>query len=111
MTCPLCQSIIEENGVVEVSDETETNEEMNVELESNDLPTKVRALLEDLDFVRTQDQFQGTSLTKSIVFSQFTSLLTLCEVYDNNLETPPIKWIQICSFRWLNDENTARSSS
>lgn len=41
--------------------------------------TKIQALIVDLEFVRAQDLVKG-EVTKSVIFSQFTSMLTLCQV-------------------------------
>jgi hypothetical protein len=42
--------------------------------------TKITALIADLEYVRGQDYLNDRPSTKSVVFSQFTSMLTLIEV-------------------------------
>lgn len=45
-------------------------------------PTKLEALIQDLEHVRVNDSTNGQRTpTKSVVFSQFTAMLNLCEVY------------------------------
>ena len=50
---------------------------------SADVPTKLDALIRDLEIVREQDRCNSNprNVTKSIIFSQFTAMLTLCEVF------------------------------
>ena len=48
-------------------------------MDEKEFPTKVKALLDDLGRVRYNDSITN-EVTKSIVFSQFTALLTFLEV-------------------------------
>lgn len=59
--------------------------DFKLELPNGNLPTKLRALINDLEQVRASDQKGGRHITKSIVFSQFTTMLTLCEVFNSSL--------------------------
>lgn len=85
LICPMCKIVINENAL-QILDESvfEANDDelipnlINNQSVFTNEGTKIGALISDLEYIRGQDYLNQT-VTKSVVFSQFTSMLTLCE--------------------------------
>jgi SNF2 family DNA or RNA helicase len=96
LICPMCKIVINEDAL-QILDENvfETNDDELVNFDNQSVfsneGTKIGALISDLEFIRGQDYLTQT-VTKSVVFSQFTSMLTLCE---NALRRAKIKYCRI----------------
>jgi SNF2 family DNA or RNA helicase len=82
VNCPICKIPILSDKLAEVPEDVlehvEEFESFVPFATSIEHSTKVDALIKDLKYVRAQDLSAG-SVTKSVVFSQFTALLTLLE--------------------------------
>jgi SNF2 family DNA or RNA helicase len=80
--CPLCKTKISGHLLAEVPEDViERADEMENHLNISSVhahSTKIDALLKDLEYVRAQDLSTGNN-TKTVIFSQFTTLLTLIQ--------------------------------
>ncbi|KAJ3391286.1 hypothetical protein HDU84_006202 [Entophlyctis sp. JEL0112] len=84
-TCPMCSFTIRSNDIMELK-ETDVMEDddlffdaLNAVVDADGQSTKIRALIEDLAVVRQQCVQQKDRQVKSIVFSQWTSVLDLLQ--------------------------------
>ena len=81
--CEACKIPITESNVLEIPEQWEESHNFSLEdyagMDARQA-TKVEALIEDLEFVRGQD-LEEVTITKSVVFSQFTTMLSLLEVH------------------------------
>ncbi|KAJ3303117.1 hypothetical protein HDV03_004196 [Kappamyces sp. JEL0829] len=77
--CPICAVTINSSSLIEIPEiEPEVGVPAAVTLGGFGMGTKLEALVADLLLLRARDIASAT-VTKSIVFSQFTSMLDLCE--------------------------------
>lgn len=73
----VCKVVDEEENIQD--DELSTD----ISLENiNDYGTKINALINDIKLSLAEDSFRTGNATKSVVFSQFTQFLSLCEVFN-----------------------------
>ena len=82
--CGLCGAQTSANQLLQVKDEEEyaSDDEMGGMLATsnvNDYGTKIAALVDDIKLVQAEDAMRKGSATKSVIFSQFTKFLSLCE--------------------------------
>ncbi|KAI8896747.1 SNF2 family N-terminal domain-containing protein [Globomyces pollinis-pini] len=79
--CSFCQQTFGNSELIEFNDDVDQIDDTIdlTSIEDDKSSTKIEALIEDLNFVRLNDLQNGTAQTKSVVFSQFTKLLSLLE--------------------------------
>ncbi|KAJ2997893.1 hypothetical protein HDV02_005078 [Globomyces sp. JEL0801] len=79
--CSFCQQTFGNSELIEFNDDVDRIDDTIdlTSIEDDKSSTKIEALIEDLNFVRLNDLQNGTAQTKSVVFSQFTKLLSLLE--------------------------------
>lgn len=80
--CPLCKIPIIKENLIEIPDSLVDAEEsfnFNLPMFHDTKATKIEALLNDLSSVRASNLLNKDPLTKSVVFSQFTTMLTFCQ--------------------------------
>ena len=88
-SCQICSTPWPENLLIEIPETIDDSidnldGDLDFNMDENDFPTKVKALLDDLGLVRYNDSMTN-QVTKSIVFSQFTALLTFLEVIKESI--------------------------
>jgi SNF2 family DNA or RNA helicase len=92
--CPMCQTSLSKPDILSVTEETEDSEngdvpkatiqsssdfKITLKVSDNVSSTKTRALIEDLDQVRAENNKRPSDPVKSIIFSQWTTMLDLLE--------------------------------
>ncbi|KAJ3273492.1 hypothetical protein HDV01_004412 [Terramyces sp. JEL0728] len=79
--CPVCKIDIYEKSLVEIQESETENFDLDtiLKISKERYPTKLLALMEDLEYIRKEDIVNRRDPTKSVIFSQFTNMLTLCE--------------------------------
>jgi SNF2 family DNA or RNA helicase len=84
--CPSCNIPVNRKNLMEIPESAAAEKgqaDLNFDMDEAGMtyPTKLEALILDLEQVRAKDSTSGVRTpTKSVVFSQFTAMLNLCEV-------------------------------
>ncbi|KAF9186801.1 hypothetical protein BGZ50_002271 [Haplosporangium sp. Z 11] len=115
LACPQCSSVLRPVDLIQIQDDSEDRaavsapggDHLNTRRDENGMlihSTKVKALMEDLAQASEQSKKTGEPVVKSVVFSQWTSMLDLIE---DGLRENQIKFTRLDGTMQRSDRTTA----